>query len=236
MCGRYALTLPPEAVRRFFGYPERPNFPPRYNIAPTQPIAILRGGRDGQGGPSRRFSLARWGFIPAFVKDPARFPLIVNARCGGLAVKPSFAAAFKRRRCAILADAFYEWRRDSRRPYLFRRRDGAPMALAGLWEDWTGPNGEQVETACIVTTSASRAASAVHDRLPAMIERDSLDLWLRPDEEAAREAAVLLRVPPDDALEFFEIGPAVNKAANDHPGVQSAAEPERQRCDQSRLF
>ncbi len=111
------------------------------------------------------------------------------------------------------------------RPYLFRRRDGAPLGFGGLWETWTGPNGEEQDTACIITTAANGASAAIHDRLPAMIELDALDLWLDPDEASADAAFSLLRPPENDVLEFFEIGPAVNKVANDSAGVQKPLAP-----------
>ena len=185
MCGRFAITLPPEAVRRFFRYVEQPNFPPRYNVAPTQPVAIVRGRIGPDGGLERHFDLVRWGFLPPFVKDPRKFPLIFNARCETLLTKASFKNAFRRRRCLFIADAFYEWRRDPSRPprpYLFQRGDGAPLGLGGVFENWVGPNGEEVDTACIITTAANGSSAAIHDRLPAIIEPDAFDIWLDPDE------------------------------------------------------
>ena len=224
MCGRYAITLPPEAVRRFFRYLEQPNFPPRYNIAPTQPVPIVRGRIGTDGEFERRFDLVRWGFLPPFVKDPRQFPLIFNARCETLLSKASFKNAFRRRRCLFIADAFYEWRRDPAggraRPYLFQRCDGAPLGLGGMSESWAGPNGEEVDTACIITTPANGPSAAIHDRLPAVIEPEAFDLWLDPDEARADAAFALLRPPGNDVLRFFEIGPAVNKAGNDFAEVQ----------------
>lgn len=226
MCGRYAITLPPEAMRKFFRYAENPNFPPRYNIAPTEPVPILRDERCSDGRIERHFMLVRWGFLPHFVKDPKIFPLIINARSETLLVKASFRMAFRRRRCLFIADAFYEWRREPKakaqagRPYLFRRSDGAPLGLAGLWETWTGPNGEELDTACIITTAANGASAAIHDRLPAILEPAALDLWLDPDEKSADSAFGLLRPPENDVLEFFEIGPAVNMVGNDSAEIQ----------------
>src|SRR6188474_349170 len=129
MCGRYALTSAPEAIRALFGYPEQPNFPPRYNIAPTQPIAIVRL-VDGK----REFALVRWGLLPSWVKDPKNFTLLINARGETAIEKPAFRNAMKRRRCLIPADGFYEWKRDGtvKRPYLIRLKGGAPFAFAGL--------------------------------------------------------------------------------------------------------
>ena len=146
MCGRYAITLPPEAIRALFGYLEQPNFPPRYNIAPTQPIPDRDRTRAHRSDSERHFLLVRWGFLPGFVKDPKEFPLIINARAETLAEKPSFRAAFKRRRCLVIADGFYEWRRAApgvakgpKQPYLIRRVDGAPMGFAGLMRPGATP-------------------------------------------------------------------------------------------------
>jgi putative SOS response-associated peptidase YedK len=225
MCGRFAITLPPEAVRRFFRYVEQPNFPPRYNIAPTQPVAIVRSRISADGRSERHFDLVRWGFLPPFVKDPRQFPLIFNARCETLLTKASFRNAFKRRRCLFIADAFYEWWREGgsrvARPYLFQRSDGAPLGLGGIWESWIGPNGEELDTACIITTAANGASAAIHDRLPAIIEPESFDVWLDPDEASTDAAFALLRPPENEVLRFFEIGPAVNKAGNDSADVQA---------------
>lgn len=229
MCGRFAITLPPEAVRAFFGYSEQPNFPPRYNIAPTAPVAIVRARAGADGRLERHFDLVRWGFLPPFVKEPRRFPVIFNARCETLRDKASFARAFRRRRCLFIADAFYEWRRETERrsragrPYLFRGGDGAPLALGGMWESWSGPNGEQVDTACIITTAANDATAAIHARLPAIIEPAAFDLWLDADERTAEAAYKLLRPPENGRLRFFEVGRAVNKTDNDGPGVQEPA-------------
>ena len=182
MCGRYAITLPPEAVRGYFAFAEHPNFPPRYNIAPTQPIPVVRADPWSAGG-ARHFILMRWGFLPGFVKDPKDFPLIVNARAETLAEKPSFRAALKRRRCLVIADGFYEWRKDAapggrgragRRPYLVRRTSGEPMGFAGLYETWCDPTGGEIDTACIVTTAANRLVGQLHDRMPAILEPESL--------------------------------------------------------------
>ena len=224
MCGRFAITLPPEAMRRLFGFVEQPNFPPRHNIAPTQPIPIVRT-EIVDGEAARHFRLARWGFLPGFVKDPKDFPLLFNARAEGLADKASFRNALRRRRCLVPADAFYEWRRFGSgraarsQPFIARRADCMPMALAGLWETWMGPNGEEIDTACIVTTAANGVSVAIHPRLPAMIEPGDVALWLDPDERAAGEAYALLRPAENDTLVFAPIGEAVNKAENDTPDI-----------------
>lgn len=226
MCGRYALTSAPEALRALFAYEENPNFPPRYNIAPTQPIPIVTLTREPGGERRRHFHLARWGFLPGFVKDIRDFPLIINARSETVVGKASFRAAMKRRRCLVPADAYYEWlklgagRKVERRPYLFRRADGAPMGLAGLWETWSGADGSEIDTACILTTAANGATAAIHDRMPAIIEPADFSAWLDCDEIRANEAAELLKPAADDVLTFFEIGPEINKASTDGPRLQ----------------
>jgi putative SOS response-associated peptidase YedK len=170
----------------------------------------------------------RWGFLPSFVKDPKTYPLVFNIRSESLRQKPSFRAAMKRRRCIFPADAFYEWQRLSQRkgdsrPYLLKRRDGEPLALAGLWETWTGPQGEEIDTAAIITTPANDVTLPLHPRLPAILEKPDFDLWLDGDEQSAAAAFLLLHPPGHDVLEFFEIGPAVNKADHDSPEVQQPA-------------
>ncbi|MGA7973121.1 MAG: SOS response-associated peptidase, partial [Pseudolabrys sp.] len=153
MCGRYTITSAPEAYRVLFGYAEQPNFPPRYNVAPTQPIPIVR---LEQG--ERHFALVRWGLIPSWVKDPNDFALLINARGESVTDKPAFRNAMKRRRCLIPADGFYEWQPAGGRkqPYYIRAKAGAPLVFAGLWETWEGPNGEEIDSATIITTRANR--------------------------------------------------------------------------------
>jgi putative SOS response-associated peptidase YedK len=212
MCGRYVITSPAHAIRTLFGYDEQPNFPARYNVAPTQPIPVVRL-VDGK----RSFALMRWGFIPAWVKDPKSFALLVNARGESVLEKPAFRNAMRRRRCLIPADGFYDWQGGTpKRPYFVRptKADG-PIAFAGLWETWTGPNGEEVDTAAIVTTRANRMLAAVHDRMPVIVAPEAFNLWLDCAKVDAITAAALIAPAADSLLECFEISPAVNRAAND---------------------
>ncbi len=237
MCGRYAITSTPQALREFLGYIDAPNFPPRFNVAPTQPIPIICLER-APDGPRRRFMLARWGFLPGFVKDVKSFPLLINARAEGVEDKPSFRAAMRRRRCIVPADAYYEWLRlkdGPSRPFLFRRKDGKPMGLAGLFETWCGADGSELDTACILTTDASAATVAIHDRMPAVLRDQDFAAWLDCDEVSAAEAARLIRPAPPDALEFFEISRAVNKVANDGPEIQQPVAKLTATCPDSEL-
>ncbi|RBP06432.1 putative SOS response-associated peptidase YedK [Roseiarcus fermentans] len=222
MCGRYAITLPPEAVRAWFGYADTPDFPPRYNIAPTQPIPIVVAAPHS-GGAQRRFLLVRWGFLPGFVRDPKAFSLIVNARAETAAEKPSFRAALMRRRCLVIADGFYAWRKGAgeRRAFLVRRVGGGPMGFAGLYETWSDPTGGEIDTACIVTTAPNALVGLVNDRAPAIVEPDAYSAWLDVDGVAAARALALLKPAPEPALELVEIGPLVNRVANDSAAVQT---------------
>jgi putative SOS response-associated peptidase YedK len=211
MCARYVITSPAAAVRALFGYAEQPNFPPRYNVAPTQPIPIVR--LDG-GKPA--FALARWGFIPAWVKDPRTFSLLINARGESVIDKPSFRNAMRRRRCLIPADGFYEWSDSApRRPYFVRPKAGGPIAFAGLWETWTGPNGEEVDTATVITTPANRLLAAIHDRMPVIVAPDAFSLWLDCAKVDEVTAAALIVPAAETLLEYYEVSNAVNRAAND---------------------
>lgn len=225
MCGRYAITLPPEAMREAFAYREQPNFPPRYNIAPTQPVPVVRldEGR-------RQFILMRWGFIPGWVKDPKTFPLVINVRSESAREKPSFRAAFIRRRCLMPADGFYEWhrlgegRQQENRPYLFRKPDQGFFAFAALWETWHSPDGSEIDTVAMITGSANGQMAAIHHRSPVIVPPEAFDTWLDPTAEPA-DLQELLRPSPDDLLEMLRLGPAVNKVANDGPEVQEPFDP-----------
>jgi putative SOS response-associated peptidase YedK len=214
MCGRYTLTSSPEALRALFRFEQQPNFPPRYNIAPTQPIAIVRL-VEGK----RQFALVRWGLLPSWVKDPKTFTLLINARGESVVEKPAFRAAMKRRRCLIPADGFYEWQAagDRKRPFCVRAKSGAPLAFAGLWETWMGPNGEELETATIVTTRANRMLAAIHDRMPVIVPPQGFDLWLDTATVDATTAAALIQPAPEGLLEAYVISTAVNRTANDNP-------------------
>lgn len=212
MCGRYIITSSPEALRRLFGYSEQPNFPARYNIAPTQPVpvVILENG-------TRQFRLMRWGFLPSWVKDPRKFALVINARSETVLEKPSFRNAIKRRRCLLPADGYYEWQASParKRPFCIRRRDGAPIAFAGVAETWVGPNGEEVDTVAIITAAANPEMAALHERVPVTIDPQHFDRWLGGDEIDLEPAMNLLVAPPKGTFVWHEVSTAVNRVAND---------------------
>ena len=212
MCGRFVITSPPEALRRIFGYAEQPNFPPRFNIAPTQPIpvVIIENG-------VRHFRLMRWGLLPAWVKDPRKFTLVINARAETIREKPAFRNAIRRRRCLIPADGYYEWQVFERRkrPHFIHRRDGAPIGLAGLAETWIGPNGEELDTVAIVTAPASSDLAALHHRMPVTIGAHDFERWLDCGDDTAETVMGLLRGPDEGEFVWHEVSTRVNRVAND---------------------
>jgi putative SOS response-associated peptidase YedK len=212
MCGRYVITSPPEALRRAFVYAEQPNFPPRYNIAPTQPIPVVTF-EDG----ARHFRLMRWGLIPSWVKDPKTFSLLINARAESVTAKPAFRTAMRRRRCLVPADGFYEWQgvAGAKRPFFIHPRAGGPIAFAGLFETWVGPNGEELDTVAIITTDATPDLAVLHDRMPVVIPPEAFDLWLDTARVDAATAAAMLVPPRRGFFVFHEVSRAVNRAAND---------------------
>jgi putative SOS response-associated peptidase YedK len=223
MCGRYAITTAPEAIRALFRYLEQPNFPARYNVAPTQPVPIVRM-VEGK----RQFALVRWGLIPAWVKDPRGFSLVINARGESVLDKPAFRNAMKYRRCLFPADGFFEWKRDGahKQAYFVRLKSGQPMAFAGLWESWMGPNGEEQETAAIVTTTASHSIAHIHNRMPVIVPPEAFDFWLDPKVDAEMAASVIAPAQ-DELLEAYAVSSAVNRAANDGATlVEPLREPE----------
>jgi putative SOS response-associated peptidase YedK len=221
MCGRYLITSPPEALRALLAYFEQPNFPPRYNVAPTQPVPIVRLWEG-----KRQFALVRWGLLPSWVKDPRAFSLLINARSDTAADKPAFRYAMIRRRCLFPADGFYEWKSDgkARKPYAVLPAQSGPIAFAGLWESWIGPNGEEVETAAILTTDANHTLRHIHSRMPVVVDPKDFEMWLDCASVPVREASTLLRPAPEDFFEAYEVSPAINRHANDSPEVLMPAQ------------
>ncbi len=219
MCSRYSLTSPPEAIRGLFGYTGQHVFPPRYNIAPTQPTAIVRIGHDGQ----RELALVRWGLIPGWVKDPREFTTLINARAETALEKPSFRNAMRHRRCLIPADGFYEWigKTGAKRPHLIRTKSGAPLAFAGLHEHWQGADGSEMESMAILTVAANAIVSAVHDRMPAILDPADFAAWLDVRDTRETEVYPLLKPAPNDLLTVQEVSAKLNNPRNDTPDVQT---------------
>jgi putative SOS response-associated peptidase YedK len=231
MCGRFVITSPPAALRQIFGYVEQPNFPPRHNIAPTQPIpvVIVENG-------VRHFRLMRWGLLPAWVKDVRKFTLLINARSETVKEKPAFKNAMRRRRCLIPADGYYEWQASGKRkrPYFIHRRDGAPMGLAGLAETWIGPNGEELDTVAIVTAPASADLASLHHRVPVTIAADDFERWLDCRDDNTETVMALLTPPAEGEFVWHEVSTRVNRVANDDAQLILPITPEEREAEEPR--
>jgi putative SOS response-associated peptidase YedK len=238
MCGRYALTQSPDEILHFVSVVDfEPDFPARFNIAPTQPILVVTQAdrRPGSNLPERRAVLARWGFIPGWVKDMKDFPLLINARSETAIDKASFRAAMRHRRALVPASGFYEWRRPPKesgvksQAYWIRPKNGGVIAFAGLMETWAADNGSEIDTAAIMTTKANRAIRGIHDRMPVVIRPEDFERWLECKTQEPRQVADLLAPVEDDFFEAIPVSDLVNKVSNMGPDVQkpvSVAVPE----------
>jgi len=212
MCGRIKLTVTAEEIQASFGFIVPAGYRPRFNIAPSQDVLALAGAEDGVG--LRSF---RWGLVPFWARDPSIGSRMINARSETVAEKPAFRAAFSRRRCLVVADGFYEWKRDgtSKRPHLIRLPSRSPFTLAGLWEQWQ--RGQQVVRSCtILTTAPNRLVATIHDRMPVILSGEERELWLSPGAGIG-DLKALLRPCPEESLELFEVSTRVNSPANDSP-------------------
>ena len=206
MCGRLAVTLPTDAMAQLFQAVPGNDLPevPNYNVCPTTDIHAVRW-EEG----TRKLGAMRWGFLPSWYKSTNAGPLLINARAETIAGKPAFRAAARSRRCLIPTTGFYEWSKDdegNRLPWFFTRADGAPMALAGVWQDWES-DGSRLRTCAIVTCAANRAASRVHHRMPVILETGDWGKWLG---EEGHGAAVLMRPANEEVVSFHRVGTAVN--------------------------
>jgi len=228
MCGRYKLATPAEILRDVFGFIERPNLPARYNIAPTQEAPVVRQRRQPKG--ERTVQNLRWGLIPSWAKDAKIASSLINARAESLASRPAFAKALRQRRCAVLADGFYDWppEGESRQPYLVTRRDGAPFAFAGLWDRWIERQdgaATPIDTFTIVTTAANDLLRQLHPRMPVILTGAELDAWLEPESDPAVVAAALRGVPAA-ALCYAPVAKRVNSARLDEAALAEPIGPE----------
>ena len=219
MCSRYSLTSPPEAVRETFGYANVAEFPPRYNIAPTQPVAIVRREATGE----RALALVRWGLIPSWAKDPSKLSTLINARSETAAEKPSFRSSMRHRRCIVPADAFYEWtgKPGGKQPHMIRLRSGQIMGFAGLWEHWLGADGSEIETMAILTVQANADMAGIHDRMPVILDPDLYEHWLDCRSGSSVGLSDVLRSPPAGSMEITAVSRELNNPRNDRPDVQS---------------
>jgi putative SOS response-associated peptidase YedK len=229
MCGRFSLTATPEEVKEMFSLIELEDFPARYNIAPTQPILVVMASQTPEQGsnlPDRKAILARWGLLPSWVKDPAEFPLLINARSETVIGKASFRAAMRHRRVLVPASGFYEWHRpakdsgEKRQAYWVRPKGGGIIAFAGLMETWSSPDGSEVDTAAVLTANSNPSFMPIHDRMPVIIQPEDYARWLDCKTLEPRDVADLLKPVEDDVLEAIAVSDLVNKVANVGPEVQ----------------
>lgn len=241
MCGRFALTTPVDGLRHLFGFHQIPNLPPRYNIAPTQAVLAVR---EEHGAPSA--FMARWGLIPSWSKDPTLGTKMINARSETIQEKPAFKTAFKRRRCLIPADSFYEWKTldGVKHPFRIFFADRDVFAFAGIWERWQGGDGSDVETCAIVTTDAAPSIAPLHHRMPVILDMQTFRTWTSgPDDEAAdlmrpyQGLRVLMHHPVDRKLGDVRNDGAdlLGEVALETPSSEPSAAPKKQN-DQLSLF
>lgn len=223
MCGRYTLTADAESIQLAFDLKTVPDWRPRYNIAPSQLAPVITSENPGQ------LTFLKWGLVPSWAKDPAIGSRMINARAETAAEKPSFRAAFKRRRCLVPADGFFEWaRRGSRKaPMYIHLENRGLFAFAGLWESRANSDGSKLETCTILTTEANELIRPLHHRMAVMLAPEHYQVWLSP-KARAEELTLLMSPCPAEKMRVYEVSPQVNHPANDHPAVIEPFEPPRQ--------
>ncbi len=216
MCGRYTLTCTPEVLAEAFRLEAAPDLQPRYNVAPSQGVACVRAGLSSR---KREAVILRWGLIPSWAGDPAMGMKLINARAETVAEKPSFRKPFRERRCLVPADGYYEWQREGTRkqPYHIRLNSERPFAFAGLWDRWTGADGQTIESCAILTTTPNERLASIHDRMPVIVPPVAYEPWLDPGLQDARRLVPFLTSYPADAM----IAVPVSRLVND-PRVDDA--------------
>ncbi len=216
MCGRYTLKTPIDVLAEYFEVEEYPSsLTPSYNIAPTQEVAAIV-----EEDEKRKLEMFRWGLIPSWAKDPSIGNKMINARAETVSEKPSFRSAFKKRRCLIVADGFYEWQKtdSGKQPYHFRMKDSSPFAFAGLWETWD-KEGEKIRSCSIVTTDANDLMNEIHHRMPVILHPENYGAWLDQGFEEKEALTDLLRPYPSEEMKAYMVSRRVNKPANNEPSV-----------------
>ncbi len=218
MCGRFTLSTPASELAQIFDLPEEPTLVPRYNIAPTQPVGLVRMQPQTQ---AREWALTLWGLIPSWAKDPGISASLINARAETVTEKPAFRAAFKRRRCLVPASGFFEWQRQEKRkqPYYITLRDDGPFAIAGLWETWHSPDGSELQTCTLLTTEANELMEPLHNRMPVIIAPEDYATWLGSGKDDPPQyldqLRHLLRPYAADAMKAIPVSTFVNNARNE---------------------
>jgi putative SOS response-associated peptidase YedK len=224
MCGRYRLSRRKQIIEEHFdAVSGEEDWSPRYNLAPTQPVAVIR---QNPKEPVRELSLMRWGLIPSWAKDPSVAAGMINARSETAATKPAFRDALKSRRCLIPADGFYEWKKTgkTKQAYCFEVNEGELFAFAGLWDRWKDPSGQWVKSCSILTTSPNAVTSAVHDRMPVILDPDAYDVWLDPGMTNVAAASELLKPYDARPMRSYPVSSRINHVANDDEGCSAPVE------------
>jgi putative SOS response-associated peptidase YedK len=216
MCGRFTLTVDPAELQEAFGgfiFPAQ--FTPRFNIAPTQPVLAI------PNDVKNTADFFLWGLIPSWSKDPSIANKLINARGETIAEKPSFRGSFKYKRCLIPADGFYEWQarygEKTKTPYFIHMKDRTPFAIAGLWDEWHSPDGNTLRTCTIITTEPNELMSALHNRMPVILDAKDYDQWLDPAPQTPENLLPLIKPFPADKMSAYPVSTMVNKPGNDHP-------------------
>jgi putative SOS response-associated peptidase YedK len=233
MCGRYRLSRRKETIEEHFdSVSGEEEWNPRYNIAPTQPIPVIR---QNPKEPVRELSLLRWGLIPSWAKDASVAAQMINARSETASTKPAFRDALKSRRCLIPADGFYEWKRDgkTKQPFCFEVNQGQLFAFAGLWDRWKDPSGNWIKTCSILTTTPNAVASGVHDRMPVILDPHDYDVWLDPRMRDVEAASELLKPYSAERMRCYPVSTRINHVVNDD---EECSRPVEVAPIQNRLF
>jgi putative SOS response-associated peptidase YedK len=216
MCGRYTLKTPVERLSEQFQFPQIIPIKPRYNIAPSQQVAVVRRVPDDN---ERKLALLRWGLIPAWTKDPSKARRPINAKAETVDKLPSFRVAFRQRRCLIPADGFYEWKQEGGRkqPVYICMKDRAPFAFAGLWEQWEAQDGQVIESCTLLTTEPNELLKPIHNRMPVILVPKDYDLWLDPDMREVSRLKPLLHPYPPEQMVYYPVNLRVNNPRHDDP-------------------
>ncbi|MAZ03655.1 MAG: hypothetical protein CMN56_11005 [Sneathiella sp.] len=230
MCGRFSLTSSTEALQSLFGFSERPNLAPRYNIAPTTNISAIRL-EEGEDGHKSHHFFAHWGLIPSWAKSSEFSARMINARSETVAEKPAFRAAYKSRRCLIPANSFFEWQKtgkSAKQPWLIGITDMPLFAFAGLWESWISPDRETINSCTILTTTAAKSIEFIHPRMPVILDTSDHDTWLN-----GKGGEDLLKQFAADRMKFYEVSNRVGNVRNDD---EDLIEPTENTGTQGQLF
>lgn len=216
MCGRFVTIIPGEELKKIFALIEIPQLEPRFNVAPTQNVGVIRAVVDV---PLNRYSLMKWGLIPSWSKDASAGSHMINARSETVAEKPAFRHAIKYNRCIIPVSGFYEWSHEEheKRPHYIHLKDHEPMALAGIWEHWKTPNGESLETFSILTTTANKLLEPLHDRMPVILKPSDYQFWLNKNMHDAHELETTYKPFPAEEMAYYEVPSLVNNPRFDSP-------------------